>query len=127
MRPPSPIGQALDAVLQETYAGNKIRLAQALGVSRSTLYEWLGKPKPRIESVRHRQAIADVLAMDLRSVDALIVTGLGYRVAPFRGDAVALAVLASRLDVDDVALLERHAQAMLRRDAELRKGKRGRG
>lgn len=126
MRPPSPVGQALDAVLRKVYDGNHKRLAEALGVSRPTLYDWLTKPKPRIDNPRHRQAIADVLPLDRRSVDMLIVNGLGYHVAPVRPEAVALAVLVSKLDVEDIATLERQVLAMLRRDAELRKDKRPR-
>jgi hypothetical protein len=127
VRPPSPVGQALEAVLEQVYAGNKKRLAEALRVSRPTLYDWMKDPRPRIENPRHRQALADVLSMDLRSVDQLIVNGLGYRLAPVRPEAVALAVLASKLDAEDITLLERQALAMLRRDAELRKDRRQRG
>jgi hypothetical protein len=125
VRPPSPVGQALDAVLHKVYEGNHARLAQALGVSRPTLYDWLTKPKPRIDNPRHRQAIAEVTQLDQRSIDMLIVNGLGYHLAPVRAEAVTLAVLVSKLDADDISNLERQALAMLRRDAELRKGRRG--
>lgn len=116
----SPIGRALRAVLEQSFAGNGSRFALALGISRSTMYEWLGNPRPYIARLAHRQAIADVLGVHLATVDALIVEGLGYRVSPVRTDAVALAVLASQLDPDDVVLLERQALAMLRRDAWVR-------
>lgn len=126
MRPPSPVGQALDAVLHKVYEGNHKRLAEALGVSRPTLYDWLTKPKPRIDNPGHRRAIAEVTQLDSRSVDMLIVNGLGYHLAPVRAEAVALAVLVSKLDAEDISNLERQALAMLRRDAELRKAKRNR-
>lgn len=122
-RPGSPLGRALDSVLQNVYKGNIRRFALALGISRSTVYKWLYEAKPHVERAAHRQAIAYALTLDVQMIDALIVAGLGYKITPFRPDVVALAVLASRLDADDVAVLDRQAQAMLRRDAQIRDGR----
>jgi len=124
MRPPSPIGQALVAVRDEVFAGNTTRMAKAMGIGRSTLNEWFTHDGPKISSLRHRQAIADVMLTDLGRVDTLICRGMGYKVVPVPPQAVSLAVNAADLDPEDIAALDRQAFAMRRRDAGLRKGRR---
>ena len=124
MRPPSPIGQALVAVRDEMFAGNTTRMAKAMGVGRSTLNEWFTHDGPKISSLRHRQAIADVMLTDLGRVDTLICRGMGYRVVQVPPQAVSLAVNAADLDPDDIASLNREVFKMRRRDVELRKGRR---
>ena len=115
----------LSLFLPANTSGHLYWVGAPVGASRPTLYDWLTKPKPRIDNPRHRQAIAEVTQLDQRSVDMLIVNGLGYHLAPVRAEAVTLAVLVSKLDAEDISNLERQALAMLRRDAELRKGRRG--
>lgn len=107
--------------LDETYGGNMTRLAQALGVSRQTLYVWLSSPRPPIPDPRHRERIARLLGVEQRVVDTMIVTALGYVVAPVTAKSLPLAALVEQLDAEDVAQLERQAQAMRRRDAALRR------
>lgn len=109
------------------YAGNTSRMAKAMGLGRSTLNEWFANKAPEIKSLRHRQAIADVLMADLGRVDTLICKGMGYRVVPVPPQVASMAVNASDLDPEDIATLDRQIFAMRRRDAELRKSKGRRG
>jgi hypothetical protein len=74
-RPASPLGRALDSVLQTVYRGNIRRFALTMGVARQTVYVWLYKPGPRVERPNHRQAIAYALGLDVQAVDTLIVVG----------------------------------------------------
>jgi transcriptional regulator with XRE-family HTH domain len=122
--PPSKVGRLLSDLLDEHYAGNVTRLAEAIGVSRQTLYGWLSQPAPPVPDPAHRQRIAQMLQVDVTAVDTMVVTDMGYRVTSVTSKALPVAVLVDQLPADEVAEFERQALARVRRNAQMRKGRR---
>jgi len=118
------VGRLLFDVLNEDYAGNKTRMAEALAVPRQTFYQWLDHPAPPIPKPEHRQRIARLLRVDVTVINTMIVTDLGYPVTSVSSKALPVAVLVDQLPADEAAEVERLTLARVRRNTQIRKGRR---
>lgn len=124
--PPSALGRLLLEEIDTQFRGNITLFAEAMGVSRQAVHDWLGHPNPSVPDLSHREAIAQALQVPREDIDLMIVTGLGYRVNRYIDPkTIGITVLGRELPADDVARVERDIKAIRRRNAELRKGRRG--